>query len=176
MNAFSATLCIFNQFSPVVVRDTMSKLNPDKLNVRFQDGSSRGGPVYPRKYTLTHSDTTGDLFLTIAPDNNHPQISVWYTRLVRDEVLSEWILDGDKPVLHGYCHVSGGLISGPAGYRDSIFKQHLPMVIESFFSGDRYLNESNPALGESEVIVHFHSSKDKYNRVEARGLLNDYRT
>lgn len=176
MNAFSVTLCILILFSPVVVRDTMSKLNPDKLNVRFQDGSSREGPVDPRKYTLTHSDTTGDLFLTIAPEYNRPQISGWYTRLMRDEVLAEWVVDGDEHALNVHCHVSGGLVFGPAGWRDSIFKQHLPMVIESFYYGDRYFIESNPALGESKIIVHFHSSKDKYNRIEEWGLLNDYRT
>jgi len=154
----------------------MSKLNPDKLNVQFQDGTSKEGPLHPRKYTLTHSDSTGDLFLTIGSVYNRPQISGWYTRLMRDEVLAEWIVDGDERALHVHCHVSGGLVFGPAGWRDSILKQHLPMVIEAFYFGDRYLLESNPELGESKVYVHFYSSRSKYNRVEEWGILNDYRT
>ncbi len=154
----------------------MSRFNPDKLTIQFLDGVSKEGPLSPRKYTLTHSDSTGDLFLTIGSDYNRFQISGWYTRLMRDEVLAEWIVDGDGHALHVHCHVSGGLVFGPAGWRNSIFKQHLPMVIESFYYGDRYFIESDPALGESKVFVHFHSSKDKYNRIEEWGLLNDYRS
>ena len=46
------------------------------------------GPVTPRCYTLTHSDTTGDLFLTVGPEFDRAQISGWYTRLMRSQVLS----------------------------------------------------------------------------------------
>ena len=86
----------------------MSRLRPGKLSVRLAEGSFSDGPVMPRCYSLTHSDTTGDLFLTIGPDFDRAQISVLYTRLMRDEVLAEWREDEDGPALHVYCHVSGG--------------------------------------------------------------------
>lgn len=44
-----------------------SRLKPEKLHVGLAEGSIADGPVTPRCYTLTHSDTTGDLFLTIGP-------------------------------------------------------------------------------------------------------------
>lgn len=44
----------------------MSHLNPNKLHVDFMGSVTQEGPVVPRAYTLTHSDSTGDLFLTIA--------------------------------------------------------------------------------------------------------------
>jgi hypothetical protein len=73
----------------------MSRLSPGKLQVRLTEGSVADGPVMPRCYTLTHSDTTGDLFLTIGPDFDRAQISGLYTRLMRDEVLAEWREDED---------------------------------------------------------------------------------
>ena len=68
----------------------MSRLQPDKLHVQFARGTAPDGPVVPRRYTMTHSDTTGDLFLTVAAKYNRKQIAGWYTRLMRDEVLAEW--------------------------------------------------------------------------------------
>jgi len=68
----------------------MSRLKPEKLHVRFAAGVTPDEPITPRRYTLTHSDATGDLYLTIGPDYDRRQISGWYTRLMRDEVLAEW--------------------------------------------------------------------------------------
>jgi hypothetical protein len=86
----------------------MTRLNPDKLHVQFAAGATPEGPVTPRCYTLTHSDMTGDLFLTVGPDYDRAQISGWQTRLMRDEVLGEWIDGESGPALHLHCHVSGG--------------------------------------------------------------------
>jgi len=88
----------------------MSRLQPEKLHVQFVRSVTAKGPVIPRRYTLTHSDVTGDLFLTIGPDYNREQISSLYTRLLRDEVLAEWKESPDGLSLHVYCHVSGGFI------------------------------------------------------------------
>lgn len=43
----------------------MSKLNPEKLSVEFRDGVTNTEPILGRRYTLTHSDITAELFLTI---------------------------------------------------------------------------------------------------------------
>ncbi len=75
----------------------MSRLRPQKLLVRFAPGVASEGPVAPRCYTLTHSDATGDLFLTVGPGYDRQQISGWYTRLMRDEVLAKWQEDEAMP-------------------------------------------------------------------------------
>ena len=49
------------------LRRPYCRLRPEKLHVGPAEGSIADGPVTPRCYTLTHSDTTGDLFLTIGP-------------------------------------------------------------------------------------------------------------
>ena len=157
------------------MNNTISQLNPDKLNTQYIDGVSREGPIKSRKYTLTHSDTTGDLFLTIGANYNREQISGWYTRFMRDEVLAEWIEDEETYSLHIHCHVSGGLVFGPAGWRYGIFKRHLPMVIEAFVYGDQGLIDNHPELAYSKVFVHFDAVQKKFNRIEDWGTLEDYR-
>jgi hypothetical protein len=152
----------------------MSRLKSEKLHVRFVPDAAPEGPVTPRRYTLTHSDATGDLFLTIGPDYDRKQISGWYTRLMRDEVLAEWREEEDGLALHVHCHVSGGLIVGSAGWRDAIFQRELPLVLEAFRFGDRRLFETQPELDQAPIWVHFHAKQPRYNRVESWGVPADY--
>ena len=154
----------------------MSRLRPGKLHVHLSEGSVADGPVMPRCYTLTHSDTTGELFLTIGPAFDRAQISGWYTRLMRDEVLAEWLEDEDGPALHVYCHVSGGLVFGTAGWRYAIFRRELPLVLEAFRYGDRQLFETHPELDRAPIRIHFRSHRRRYRRRERWGTPADYRT
>ena len=152
----------------------MSHLNTQKLHVKFSEGITPKDPVLPRAYTLTHSDSTGEMFLTIGSMHESGQISGWYTRLMRDEVVAEWQSE-DKPELHVHCHVSGGLVFGPAGWRDSIFRHHLPMVLESFRYGDKAFFEAHPDLDRTTIWVHFHATQKRYDRIEDWGKPVDYR-
>ncbi|MGD8813039.1 MAG: staygreen family protein [Anaerolineales bacterium] len=152
----------------------MSGSISNKLHVKFTNSVSPQGPITPRAYTLTHSDTTGELFLTVGSDVNQEQISGWYTRFMRDEVVAEWRMQ-EVPQLHVHCHVSGGWILGTASWREAIFRRHLPMVLEAFGYGDRRLLEEHPELEASEVVVHFHAKQPKRNRTESWGRFGDYR-
>ena len=154
----------------------MNRLKPEKLHTRFAPGTRSDGPVVPRRYTMTHYDTTGDLFLTVGSDYDHKQISGWHTRFMRDEVLAEWLREKeqDRPALHVHCHVSGGLIAGLAGWRDAIFRRELPLALEVFRFGDRAFFEAHPELDHSPLLVHFHATQSRYDRVEQWGVPADY--
>jgi hypothetical protein len=153
----------------------MSRLRPEKLHVRLIEGVTPDGPVVPRRYTLTHSDATGDLFLTIGAEYDQQQVSGWYTRLMRDEVLAEWRTEAERPALHVFCHVSGGLVFGLAGWRYAIFQRELPLVLEAFRHGDRALLAAHPELNQAPIWVHFHSTRRRYRRTERWGTPGDYR-
>jgi hypothetical protein len=153
----------------------MSHLNPDKLHVTFEAGIAEDELVLPRTYTLTHSDSTGDLFLTIAQAYNLSQISGLYTRLMRDEVLAQWEIADGRIGLQVHCHVSGGFIVGNAGWRESIFRQHMPMVLEAFRWGDKKLFQSHPELDEATILIHFHRKNKRQDKKETGGQLKDYR-
>jgi len=154
----------------------MGRLNPERLQVKYLPGVGPEAPVAPRRYTLTHSDFTGDLFLTIGPYYNPEQISGWYTRLMRDEVLAEWKDGQDGVSLHVYCHVSGGLVFGRAGWRASIFREEMPLVLEVIRYGDRALFTANPELDHAPIWVHFQASQARYHKTERWGVSANYET
>jgi hypothetical protein len=68
----------------------VSRLDPRELHVQLASEVTPEGSLSPRRYTLTHSDSTSDLFLTLAPEVDWKQISGWYTRQMLDEVVAEW--------------------------------------------------------------------------------------
>jgi hypothetical protein len=152
----------------------MVRLHPEKLKVRFDNDIDPEVPNLPRKYTLTHSDSTGELFLTIASEYDRKQISGLYTRFMRDEVLAEWILDAERPSLHVYCHVSGGIIFGRAKWRKTIFRQEMPLVLEAIRYGDRRLFENMLEYDKGRIFIHFQKS-GKDDSVEDWGKPSDYR-
>jgi hypothetical protein len=153
----------------------MSRLLPEKLHVRLLAGAAVDGLHPTRRYTLTHSDRTGELFLTVGRDYDHDQIKGWYTRLMRDEVLAEWRAEERPPALHLYCHLSGGVVLGPAGWRYAIFRRELPLVLEAIRLGDARLFEAHPELDQASIWVHFRAAQQRYQRSEDWGTPAQYR-
>lgn len=153
----------------------MDRLNPEKLHVTHSPGISMSDLSLPRRYTLTHSDMTGDLFLTIDTDYDKKQVSGFYTRLMRDEVFAE-IQNGEGNYEFGvYCHISGGFVFGTAGMRFRIFQKEMPLVMESFRYGDRQLFENNKELDKMTVMVYYHSANPRYHQTINLGYISDYR-
>jgi hypothetical protein len=146
----------------------------EKLHVKFMRGVDSRGPIDGRRYTLTHSDLSGKLFLSIGLDFDNKAISGFYTRLMRDEVLAEWTKEENNYSLQIYCHVSGGILIGTAGLRYSIFKHELPFALRSICIGDKGLFIEHPSLKNATIFVHFKSPNKKYCKVEKYGTPTDY--
>ena len=138
------------------------------------DGVNSKEPIAGRCYTLTHSDFSGDLFLSVGLDFDKKAISGLYTRLMRDEILAEWLKEEDNFSLHVYCHVSGGIILGTAGWRYSIFKRELPLVLSCIYNGDKDLFAEHQNLKDSVIFVYFKSKNKKYDKVEKWGKPSDF--
>ena len=83
----------------------MSKLNPGKLSVDFREGVTTTEPIIPRRYTLTHSDITAELFLTIGLKYAYDKISA-----MRDEVLGEWIKTRNGYFFHVYLFLNRNIL------------------------------------------------------------------
>ena len=152
----------------------MKRLNPQKLHIAYLTDVTPEDLVLPRRYTLTHSDITGKLFLTINNEYDTKQIASLYTRLMRDEVLAEFTKE-EGLVFKVYCHVSGGFVFGTAKLRYAVFRHELPLVLEAISFGDRNLFEKIPNLDKTPVFIHFQSSDDRFNKVENWGTMADYR-
>jgi len=153
----------------------MTRLIPEKLHVKYIQDTTPDVPLLPRFYTLTHSDFSGDLFLSIGPHYDTKQVSGLYTRVMRDDVLAELKEDSEGSSLNVYCHVSGGFVFGRAKWRYEIFRSELSLALEAIRHGDRGLFDSNPEFDLTPVIVNFKSADKRYNRTENWGALGDYR-
>jgi hypothetical protein len=152
----------------------LRRLDPQKLHVTISNVSPHNFAL-PRRYTLTHSDRTGDLYLTVASDFNQEQFSGLYTRFMRDEVLAEWNMEKDLLFLHVHCHVSGGFVVGTASLRESIFRRELPLVLEALRYGDRELFNKDTKLDQAEILVHLRKPKTRDCKIESWGHIGDYK-
>jgi hypothetical protein len=152
----------------------MGRLLPHKLHTKYIHGMSYDVPNLPRYYTLTHSDTTGDLFLSIGEGYDKQQTSKLYTRLMRDEVTAELIEQEGNLVLNVHCHVSGGIVVGGAKWRYKIFCSELPLVFEAIRYGDKNIFNQYKELDQAKIIVHFNSHIQRHNKTESWGELGDY--
>ena len=149
----------------------MSDFNKEKLNVVFATDIDKSGPIIPRRYTLTHSDETGELFLSIGKYYDYSKVNE-----SRDEVLGCWNCDENNlyylrfEVLLDAC---GG--EEKLAIRNKIFRDELPMAIKAIIYGDREFLLGCGELYESKVIIKFKSSNKNYSAVEQWGYVKDYK-
>ncbi len=148
----------------------MNRLDPDKLTIRYQDNITPTAPIIPRRYTLTHSDQTAELFLTIADDYAYEELTP-----MRDEVLGEWKVNNDDYIFWAAVYVdgNGGLIQ--AAIRNKIFIRELPLALKAIRYGDNSLFQAHPELDTAPLCIYFQSKYPKFDRVEDWGTLGDYK-
>ncbi len=148
----------------------MSKFIPEKLKVEFKDGISIKEPIITRKYTLTHSDETGDLFLTVDEEYDYKKINP-----LRDEVLGNWVKEEDEYILDIMVEVDGNKDLAQTAIRDKIFREELPLALKAIIYGDEIFLKENEILNSSKVRINFKSKYPEYNLVEIWGSINDYK-
>lgn len=147
----------------------MGRLNPEKLHVEFRPVVTTTKPILGRKYTLTHSDITAELFLTIGLQFAYDKITS-----MRDEVIAEWKISNCGLFLYVYVYVGD---YGPAmnALRNTIFRRELPLALEAIVYGDKMFFKTKPALTNAPIWIKFDSTDPTYNRFEYWGTAMDYR-
>lgn len=148
----------------------MGKFQQEKLNVSYKDKIGAKEPISQRKYTLTHSDETGELFLSIGKKYDFDNIN--YN--TRDEVLGCWEKD-DKYYLLITLEVDNGSDITTTIKRDRIFRKELPLALMAIVCGDNLFFENNKELYEATIIVKFNSEINEYNTLEEWGKIKDYK-
>ena len=79
----------------------MSNFNPNKLWINYR--LCNLNQIQPRRYTLTHSDETGELFLVIGSDFAYEKFTT-----MRDEVAAEWMTNSSgQYYFYVYIRVDG---------------------------------------------------------------------
>jgi hypothetical protein len=140
----------------------ISKFDPSKLTVKFMPTASDSRPVEHRRYTLTHSDVTGELFLGVGCYYNLSVIN----KKLRDEFLAEWIPQKGHYLLKGQVYVSGGEFDESTSIRRfQIFQREAELALSAIFYGDRKFFTFHPQLLDSDKFIQFHSIYPKLNQV-----------
>lgn len=126
-------------------------------------------PVKGRKYTITHSDMTGELFVFVGESFAEDQITV-----MRDEVRIGWEHYNKSIALIGSVMVDGSGISGNAYFRNKIFYDEMPTALQALRQADRFLFDKWPDLDNATVYIHFISNNPVYNQVYDFGYIGYY--
>ncbi|WP_339175042.1 staygreen family protein [Solibacillus sp. FSL R5-0691] len=151
----------------------MSNFNPERLSVEYRDGVTATEPIISRHHTLTHSDDTGDLFLTIgtqfAWDKVNPEL--------RDEVLGEWKTNGHYWYYNAYVIVNTqNQDFDTAIRRYEVFRRELPLALTAIRYGDRLLFDRYPTLDNGLIIMNFMSTYPQLYKQEMYGTFSSYST
>jgi len=149
----------------------VTKFNSERLSVEYRNGVTATEPIIPRNYTLTHSDFTGELFLTIgtqfAWDKVNPDM--------RDEVLGEWKTNRNYLYYNVYLLIDQGEHDlTVATRRYETFRRELPLALTAIRYGDRFLFDLYPNLDRALIIVNFMSTHPQFARQESWGTFNSY--
>lgn len=144
----------------------VADFDPTKLTVRFADGVSADGlpldgPLVPRCYTLTNSEATGELFLTIGAAYDLEALSTWQIRAQADEALGEWVLEpgedgSESPKLVVHRRIQGGFWYGSAPRRIDNLQTEMPGVLQAMRYGDRAYLNAHPELDAAPVEGRLH--------------------
>jgi hypothetical protein len=145
--------------------------------------------VLPRRYTLTHSDATGDLFLTIGAEYDWTALTTWQVRAMADEVVAEWVVAegeagpadaavetpaGGTPKFVVHCRAQGGWLFFRTKTRIEMFRGYMPMCLEAMRYGDRAYLETHPELDAAPVEVKWHFRGKRRDEWESCRTLGEY--
>ena len=149
--------------------NSMSTFSPERLIVEFRDGISAMQPLIPRNHTLTHSDFTGELFLTIGTQFAWDKVNTD----LRDEVLGEWKLDGEYLYYNVYVFLNKEEHDlNTAIKRNEVFRRELPLALTAIRYGDRILFDLYPDLDYALIIVNFMSTYPQLYKKESWGTFS----
>lgn len=146
------------------------ELNSQKVFVQYRDRMRPYGPVMNRKYTITHLDTTAELFVFVAKNYAEDQI----TSLL-DEVKVAWEQYEKGLALIGSVIVDRNGIIGNAYARNNIFYNEMSTALQALRKADRFLFDKEPNLDNTPVFIHYISSDPEYDKVYDYGIIGLYK-
>lgn len=155
-----------------VRRGYMSVFDPQKLSVNLIPPATFVQPIEGRKYTLTHSDLTGELFLDIGNVYNDKAIN----QKMRDEVLGKWKKDEQSQfILMGKAYVDGGEFNEMiAGIRFNIFQKEMATALKGIVNGDLQFYKNHPNLLDAPIFIYFESTYPQYQQIFFYGTSRQY--
>ena len=148
----------------------MRQLNPQKVFAQYRDIIKPYEPVIGRKYTITHSDATAELFVFIAENYAEDQVTKMH-----DDVKIGWEQTDSGLALIGSVVVDGKGVRGNPSIRNKIFYNEMPTALQALRHADRFLFDNNPMIDRAPVLIHFISSNPAYDKTYNFGAIGNYK-
>ena len=146
------------------------ELSPNRIFAQYRDKIQPYQPVPGRKYTITHSDTTGQLFVFIAGEYAEDQINE-----MRQEVRLEWQKAKRGYVLSGSVQVDINGYELSSKMRSEAFYSEMPNALQALRQADRFLFERYPVLDSAPVFIQFVSDNSSYGKTYDFGTIGTYK-
>ncbi len=141
-----------------------------KITREFRDNMCELSPIAGRKYTITHSDETGQIFVTIgcsyAEDKFGPS---------RDEVLLSLECINGCWQFFGIVHLDPPNDRIDISTRRDIFLREMHVALEAVRHVDKTLFSCYPCLDYSTITIQFQSKNPDYHKSYSFGKIGDYR-
>ena len=147
----------------------MLKDGENRISVEFRDGVCEKWPVFNRKYTVTHSDETAEIFVTIGMEYARDKYSA-----MRDEVILHFLCCNNCIKMMGYVQ-----IDVPGRYfdrekRKTIFCREMPKALQAVRYADRIFFDAHEELDQASVWIQFVSDDFAYSKASCFGKMKDY--
>ena len=148
---------------------TQSPPKNREVYVEYRNYVTTTSPLEGRTYTMTHSDDTGDLFVTIGLT-----YAVDKTNELQDQVYLTWMPMDDKYFLYGEVMIDGENISGDPKIRNDIFRREMPLALRAIYVADQPLYTAYPELNNTPVLINFKSADPRYNKLYSYDTIASY--
>lgn len=140
-----------------------------QIFVEYRDYVTATSPIQNRTYTMTHSDETGNLFVTVGLKYAEDK-----TNELQDQVYLKWTqLDG-KNLLYGEVLIDDKNITGNAQKRDEIFKREMPLALYAIYVAEQPFFEAHTNLTDTPILINFKSQDPTYNKLYSYGSIGNY--
>ena len=135
------------------------------INARFL-GSVRS------EFTLTHSDFTGELFLSIGYVYDFDAID----KKMRDEVIAKWQKNSENEyVLCGKVYISGGEFNPlDSSVRFNVFQREMDTALQGMINGDRPFYDNYPTFLDAPICIYYDSIYPQFRGATYYGTPRQY--
>lgn len=148
----------------------MKTIDPSKVITEMRDYVTPHEPIMGRRYTMTHSDETADLYVTIGKGYAEDQVEE-----IRDEVRMQFEDTENGLILMGEVLIDGDGVEGRKEIRNDIFAREMDIALQAIRYADQKLFQCMPELDEIPVLIWFRSMDPEYNKLYDYGTMSEYR-
>lgn len=150
---------------------SMKTFHSDQLSVAFLPPATPFFPVEGRKYTVTHDDENGEIYLSIGYIYDRVKIN----SKLRDEVIAEWIPRLGEYTLWGQVYVSGGEFDEKySQVRFLVFQREIETALRAMVKGDQTFYSYFPWLLDAPIYIQFESVYPQFQKIIFCGTPRQY--